>query len=172
MAAPAGKAAAKEIRITRDFDAPRDVVFKAWSEAESLKRWYAPQGCAVTEARVEFRVGGRYLTCIRTPDGMECWCAGVYREIVRPARIVSTMHLADDQGNLVEPAKSHLAQFPDWPREMVLTLAFEDLGGRTRLTLHQTVSEELAKRTGAYPSWFSMFERLDQDLAGHQGGRR
>jgi hypothetical protein len=50
---------------------------------------------------------------------------------------------------------------------MVLTLTFEDLGAKTKLTLHQTVSEELAKRTGAYPSWLSMFDRLDRELAGH-----
>jgi uncharacterized protein YndB with AHSA1/START domain len=167
MAAPAGKTAAKEVLITRVFNAPRDLVFRAWSESESLKRWYAPQGCSITACTVDFRPGGRFLTCIRTPDGMDCWCAGVYREIVRPERIVCSMHMADEGGNFVEPAKSHLAQYPDWPREMVLTLTFEDLGAKTKLTLHQTVSEELAKRTGAYPSWLSMFDRLDRELAGH-----
>ena len=166
MPAPAGNAAAKEVLITRVFDAPRETVFRAWTEAESLKRWYAPQGCSLSACTLDFRVGGRYLTCIRTPDGMECWCAGVYKDIVRPERIVSTMHLSDERGKLLEPAKSHLTAYPDWPREMVLTLTFEDLGGKTKVTLHQTVSEELAKKTGAYPSWFSMFEKLDRDLAG------
>jgi len=167
MAAPAGKSIAKEVLITRVFEAPLETVFRAWSEAESLKRWYAPKGCTVQACTVDFRVGGRYLTCIAAP-GMECWCAGVYKEIVRPERIVSTMHLADEQGNYLEPAKSHLAKYPDWPGEMVLTLTFEALGPKkTRMTLHQTVSEELAKQTGAYPSWLSMFEKLDQDLAGH-----
>lgn len=165
MADPTEKAAAKDVRITRVFHAPRETVFRAWSEPESLKRWYAPQGCSVTACTLDFRPGGNYRTCIRTPDGMECCCAGIYREIVRPERIVSTMHLSDDQGRFLEPSKSHLAAVPDWPREMVLTLTFEDLGGKTRLTLHQTVSEELAKKTGAYPSWLSMFEKLDQDLA-------
>lgn len=168
MAAPAGKAAAKDILITRVFDAPRDAVFHAWTESESLKRWYAPKGCEVTACTLDFRVGGRFLTCIRAPDGMECWCAGVYKEIVRPERVVNTLHLSDEKGTLLEPAQTHLAQYPDWPRETVLTLTFEELGPtKTKLTLHQTVSEELAKKTGAYPSWFSMFEKLDQDLAGH-----
>lgn len=167
MAASAGKSTDKEVLFTRVFDAPREIVFRAWSEAESLKRWYAPQGCSLTACTLDFKVGGRYRSCIRTPDGMECWCAGVYKDIVRPERIVQTMHMADERGNFVEPAQSHLAQYPDWPREMVLTLTFEDLGGKkTKLTLHQTVSEALAKETGAYPSWLSMFEKLDRDLAG------
>lgn len=163
-AAPAGKTDARELLITRVFDAPRDAVFRAWSDAAALQRWYAPQGCSISVRRLEFRPGGAYLTCIRTPDGMECWCAGVYRDIVRPERLVFTMHMADEKGAFVEPSKSHLAQFPGWPAEMTVTVTLAEAKGRTTLTLHQTVSEELAKKTGAYPSWLSMFDRLEKDL--------
>jgi len=162
-----GRAAAKtdaDVRIIRLFDAPRDLVFRAWSDPDALKRWYAPQGCSLPFCTVDFRVGGAFHLCIRTPDGADCWSAGVYREIVRPERIVSTMHLADEKGNFLEPSQSHLSKFPDWPREMTLTVTFEDLGATTRMTLLQTVSEALAKRTGAYPSWLSMFNRLDEVL--------
>lgn len=165
MAAPAGKTAAKDVRITRVFDAPRDLVFRAWVDPVHLLRWYAPDGCLLTACSLDVRPGGSYHTCIRTPDGTECWCKGVYQEVVRPERLVFTMHLSDATGAFVEPAQTHLASFPDWPREMTVTVTFEDLSGKTKLTLHQTVQEELARRTGAYPSWLQMFDRLAGELA-------
>jgi uncharacterized protein YndB with AHSA1/START domain len=89
----------------------------------------------------------------------------VYKEVVRPERLVFTMYLSDATGGFVEPSQTHLAAHPDWPREMTVTVTFEDLSGKTKLTLHQTVQEELARRTGAYPSWLQMFDRLAGELA-------
>jgi uncharacterized protein YndB with AHSA1/START domain len=153
----------REVRITRVFDAPRDLVFRAWTDPEQLNRWYAPTGCAIRFEKIDVRPGGRFHSCITTPDGHECWCVGEYREVVPPERLVHTMLVADAAGTEMEPTA--VGMDPDWPRETVLTVTFEDLGGKTRLTLHQTVSEALAKRTGAHPSWLSMLDRLAGQLA-------
>lgn len=156
-------AADREVLITRVFDAPRDLVFRAWTDPEHLKRWYAPRGCTTRFSRIDIRPGGTFHSCIRTPDAHDCWCTGVYREIAVPERIVFTMAVADEQGNLVEPAATGMDS--DWPRETVVTVTFAEHAGKTTVTLRQTVSEALAKRTGAHPSWIEMLDRLAEDLA-------
>jgi uncharacterized protein YndB with AHSA1/START domain len=156
----------KQVFITRVFDAPRDLVFKAWTDPEQLARWYAPRGCAIHFSRIDLRPGGTFHSCIRTSDGHDCWCTGVYREIAAPERIVFTMVAADENGSPVEPAD--VGMDPDWPRETIVTVTFAELGRKTELTLRQTVSESLAKRTGAHPSWIEMLDRLAEDLGGRQ----
>ena len=156
----------REVFITRVFDAPRELVFAAWTDPEHLARWFAPNGCSVRFRQLDFRAGGAFHSCIHTPDGHDCWCAGVYREIAAPERIVFTMAVADANGDLIEPVDAGMD--PDWPRETVVTVTFAELGGGTELTLRQTVSESLAKRTGAHPSWLQMLDRLAAEL----GGRR
>jgi uncharacterized protein YndB with AHSA1/START domain len=154
-------AAEKTVVISRVFDAPRELVFDAWTQPELLLRWFAPRGCSFHIERIDVRPGGGFHSCIRDAS-FECWCVAEYREIVRPERLVYTLAIADQQGNKVTPASvGHDAR---WPAETLLTVTFEEQGGQTRLTLHQDVSESLAKQTGAYPSWLEMLDRLDELL--------
>ncbi len=163
-AAPASTATAdRELLITRVFDAPRELVFKAWSDPEHLMRWSAPQGCTLQFYKFDFRPDGVFLHLLRNPTGHDCLCKGTYREIVAPERIVYTISFADEEGNFVEPAE--IGADPDWPRETVVTVTFADQGGKTELTLHQTVLESIAKRTGAHPSWLQMLDRLAELVA-------
>lgn len=153
---------AGDVLITRVFDAPRELVFGAWTDREQLMRWHAPRGCSITFRALDVRTGGGFHSCIRSPDGHECWCKGVYREVVEPERIVYTLALSNEAGG---PADSEaVGKDPEWPVETTVTVTFDDLGGKTKLTLHQTVSEALAKRTGAHPSWLDMLDRLAEDL--------
>ncbi len=150
-----------EVLITRSFAAPRELLWQAWTELEHLKRWHAPEGCEIRFERFDFREGGGFLSCIRNPAFGECWCLGEYLEIARPERLVYRLSMADAAGNRISAAAA--GHDADWPDETILTLTFrEEEGGKTLLTLHQTVSEALAKRTGAYPSWLDMLERLDR----------
>lgn len=153
----------RDVLITRVFDAPRELVFQAWTDPAHLAHWYAPHGCTISFREIEVREGGVFHSCIGGPDGSACWCKGVYREVVAPERIVCTMAIADEQGNLMDP--TDVGMDPEWPRETVLTVTFEEQDGKTKLTLHQTVSEELAKRTGAHQSWLQMLDRLAEQLA-------
>jgi len=163
-AAPASTATAdRELLITRVFDAPRGLVFKAWSDPEHLMRWSAPHGCTLQFYKFDFRPGGVFLHLLRNPTGHDCLCKGTYREIVAPERIVYTLSFADEEGNFVEPAE--IGADPDWPRETVVTVTFAEQDGKTELTLHQTVLESIAKRTGAHPSWLQMLDRLAELVA-------
>lgn len=148
----------REVLITRIFKAPRDLVFKAWTEIPRLQQWYAPNGCSVHFLKLDFTPGGRFHSCITTPDGDECWCIGEYLAIITGEKIVSTMINADEAGNPIDPA--NFSKDPDWPPATRLTVTFTDHGDGTLLTLHQTVLESIAKRTGAYPSWLQMLDRL------------
>ena len=121
----------KPFEISRVFDAPRDKVWKAWTEAERLKHWWGPKGFVVTHCKVDLRPGGMMHYCLRTPDGNEMWGKFVYREIVKPERLVWINSFSDkDGGTTVHPMS------PDWPREMLSTALFEEQGGMTRLTVH------------------------------------
>jgi uncharacterized protein YndB with AHSA1/START domain len=155
--------ATSEVVITRVFDAPRSLVFRAWTDPDQLHRWFAPRDCTIEFRTIEPRPGGAFHSCIRSPDGHECWCKGVYREVVEPERLVYTMEIADEMGNSVDPEDAGMD--PEWPRETILTVTFVEEGQGTRLTLHQTVLESLARRTGAHPSWLDMLDRLAHELA-------
>ena len=151
-------AAAGTLRIERVFDAPRELVFEAWTNPEQLLQWYAPRGCTVRFVEIDVRPGGRFHSCIHNPSFGDCWCVGVYREIVRPERIVYTLETADSAGNEIEPAQA--GHDPRWPRETLVTVTFAEVRGSTKLTLEQSVLESLARHTGAHPSWLEMLDRL------------
>lgn len=153
----------KNVLINHDFDAPRETVFEAWATESHLVSWFAPRGCEVSFRKFDFRVGGEYHSCIHTPDGKECWCKGKYRQIREPELIEFTMVVSDNSMRTVEPVAAGMD--PAWPLETVVTVSFADHQGGTRLTLRQTVDEVLAKRTGAYPSWISMFDRMAEHIA-------
>ena len=152
-----------EVLITHLFNAPRGAVYRAWTDPAQLPLWFAPPDCTIRFAKLEIRLGGEFHSCITTPDGHECWCRGNYRELVEPERIVFTMAVADKAGNLLEPADAGMDS--EWPRETIVEVTLVEDAGRTRLTLRQSVSETVAKRTGAHPSWILMFERLAEVIA-------
>jgi uncharacterized protein YndB with AHSA1/START domain len=156
--ATAAKTAGSDVLITRLFDAPREVVFEAWTDPRQLARWFAPHGCTIEFREIDPRPGGTFHSCIRTPDGHECWCRGTYRTVNRPVQIVLTMVVSNEKGESMAPVA--VGMDPDWPSKTVVTVTFVERQGRTMLTLHQTVSESLAKRTGAHPGWLEMLDRL------------
>jgi uncharacterized protein YndB with AHSA1/START domain len=158
----AGKAAAPPVLITRTFAAPRELVFRMWSRPELLMRWYAPRRCVLEILRFEFREGGEFRHRIREPDGSGCRCSAVFTEIVAPERIVYSLCFSDEQGRFVSAKNAGAAD--DWPDRTTVTVTFVEAGGRTTMTLHQTVPESVAKRTGAWPSWVEMLQRLSEGL--------
>jgi uncharacterized protein YndB with AHSA1/START domain len=154
---------ARTVRIERMLDAPRELVFDAWTRPEQLLQWYAPRGCTFRIGKIDVRPGGRFHWCISNPSFGDCWCVGIYREVVRPERIVYTLATADSAGNQIEPAQA--GHDPRWPRETLVIVTLAEVRGRTRLTLEQNALESLAKETGAHPSWLQMLDRLDELVA-------
>ena len=107
----------REIQMTRVFDAPRHLVFDAFSEPELLKRWFGPRGWSLVVCEVDLRVGGGFRFVLRGPDGKDMGMRGVYREIVRPERSV------------------HMESFDDFPGEAQVTSVFVEKDGKTTLTV-------------------------------------
>ena len=88
----------RELVITRVLDAPRRLVFKAWTEPERVVRWWGPQGFTMPSCKMDVRPGGAFRFCMRSPDGADHWLQGVYREIVEPERLVLTWAWEDAEG--------------------------------------------------------------------------
>src|SRR6185295_16943789 len=97
----AAKSTGPEVVITRIFDAPRELVWKAWTEPERFMRWWGPKDFTSPMCEIDLRVGGRFLWCMRWPDGRDNYSTGQYDEIVPPARLVFTESFSDAKGNVV-----------------------------------------------------------------------
>ena len=147
-----------EMVITRVLSAPRDLVFKAWTEPERLMRWWAPKGCTTPFCKVDLRVGGAFHYCMRMPEGQDIWGIGVYREIVEPERIVFTDAFANAEGNPVPPA--HYGMSASHPAETLVTVTFAEHEGRTKLTLRHSILESVEERGGTQQGWTEMFDQL------------
>lgn len=156
-----------ELIIDRIFEAPRELVFRAWTDPELFMRWWGPKDFTSPFCKMDFRVGGRYHFSLRSPDGKDYWSTGEYREIVPPSRLVFTDSFADDKGNAV-PA-SYYGMEVDWPEELVVTLIFEEVDSRrTRMILTHTGMPpgEVVEMTGA--SWNESFDKLQKLLNEYQ----
>ncbi len=151
-----------EVIITRIIDAPRELVFKAWSDREHLMQWFAPNGCSASSCSIDFRVGGRFHFCMKIDKGMEIWGLGIYREIEFPAKIVYLDSFADAQGNVVPP--SHYGASPEYPSESLVTVMFFEQEGKTKLTIRHAISQGFKEREGIYQGWSEMLIRLDEHL--------
>jgi uncharacterized protein YndB with AHSA1/START domain len=114
--------AEREITITRTFDAPRALVFKAWTDATMLAQWWGPKGFTNPVCEFDARVGGAIRIHMRAPDGAVYPMDGEIREIVPPERLVFTNNALDGEGRRVT--------------EGLTTVTFAEEGGKTTLTLH------------------------------------
>jgi len=150
------------ITITRTFDAPRGLVWKAWTDPALIVRWWGPKGFTTPVAKSDFRVGGRYLYCMRAPDGKEIWSTGVFREIVHLQKTVATDSFADENGNVV-PA-SYYGMEGEFPLELQASATFSDQKGRTKFVLRHGgfPPGEITKMTIA--GWNEMFDKLETFL--------
>jgi uncharacterized protein YndB with AHSA1/START domain len=156
--------AGNDIVVTRVFDAPRRLVFKAWTEPEHMKRWWGPNGFTMPVCTVDLRPGGVMHFCMRSPEGQDIWCKGVYREVVEPQRIVSTDSFSDKDGNVVKPSQYGMS--PDWPVEALITTTFAEQAGKTAFTLRHAVgSAPAADREGCRAGWSESLDRLASYLA-------
>lgn len=148
----------RELVIIRMFDAPRERVFKAWTDPEQAKRWWGSKNYSAPVFKIDLRVGGSYLYCMRSHEGQDVWGAGEYREIVVPERLVFTDSFADEKGNIV-PA-SHYGTPGDWPLELLVTVTFEDYDGKTKMTLRHDGIPAGEMRNLIADGWNESFEKL------------
>ncbi len=143
------------------FDASRERVWHAWTDAEILKRWCGLKNYTVPFYSVDLRVGGKTLNCIRSAEGQEIWSTGTYLEIVEGKHLLITDNFADKDGNIV-PASTY-AIYLDWPSNAKIDLTFEDLEGKTLLSLkHINVPIEDSDLTEQ--GWKEYLDRLEEYL--------
>ena len=148
----------RKLVVTRVFDAPREVVFDAWTQEEHLRRWWSPKTFTTSHVKVDLRVGGLFHYCMRAPDGKEYWGRGIYREIVRPERIVYSDSFADAEGNAVDP--SHYGISDAEPDSQEVTITFREERGKTRVTLEHAIPAG-THRDGAGQGWNEMLDKLE-----------
>jgi uncharacterized protein YndB with AHSA1/START domain len=153
--------AKRELVITRIFDAPRELVWQAWTDPKQIVKWWGPKNFTAPVAKIDLRVGGKYLYCMRSPEGQDYWSTGIYREVVPPERLVCTDSFADADGNVV--SGSHYGMGEDFPLEMQVTITFEDIDGKTKMTLkHVGLPESMSDMTST--GWNESFDKLAESL--------
>lgn len=165
---PANESKDQEFVIARVFDAPRGLVFKAWTEREHLMRWFGPKGFTMLSARLDLRPGGVFHYGMRSPDGKDMWGKWTFREIVAPERLVIVNSFSDEKGGITRHPLS-----PDWPLETLSTTTFAEQAGRTVLSLrwaplNATAAERkafAAGHAGMQQGWTGTMDQLAAYLA-------
>ena len=131
-----------EVIIHRVFNLPKRVVWAALTEPEYFKKWWGPKGFTCPSSKMEARVGGKYLNCMRGPDGKEYWSTGVVKEFIPEKKLVLSDSFSDSKGNIKSASEHGLPG--DWPRELLITFELEEADGATKLKLvHKGIPEEM-----------------------------
>ena len=170
MQQPATKAPqTEEFVISRVFDAPRDLLWRCFTDAEHMKQWWGPKGFKVLVSKMDLRVGGTYHYGMQAPDGSPMWGRMVYREIVPQQRLVFINSFSDEAGG-VSRHPGHMS----WPLEMMSVFTFEDMpGGKTKFTVrwapHNATADEVKTfdegRDSMTMGWSGTLEQLEAYLA-------
>lgn len=123
-------AASAPFVIARTFDAPRELVWKAFTERDQLMRWFGPKGFTMQFATLDLRPGGVFHYGLQSPDGKEMWGKWIFREIVKPERLVFVVSFSDAQGGVTRHPMS-----PTWPLETLSTNTFTEHEGKTTIAV-------------------------------------
>lgn len=140
--------AESELVITRQFDAPRSLVFKAWTQPEHLVRWLGPKDFSASAVRIDLRPGGAWSAVITSAEGKSFGMAGIYREIAPPDRLVFTFAWDEDKAE-----------------QMLIALTFRERDGRTEMTFRQTGFRSVESRDSHRGGWNECFDKLPATLA-------
>jgi len=141
-----------ELLITRVFNAPRELVFKAWTDPEHIRKWFGPRDHPATQMAMDVRPGGRWRGCLRsTETGNDLWLGGIYREIAPPERLVFTFAWEEEGERGLET---------------LVTITFAEQGAKTLMTFRQTPFRSTGELDGHRGGWTSSFDRLGDHLEG------
>jgi uncharacterized protein YndB with AHSA1/START domain len=170
LANPSG---APEFTLSREFDAPRDKVFAAFTTLEALKKWWGPKGFQMVTATLDLRPGGMFHYCMRSPQGGDMWGRFVYREVVRPERLVFVNSFSDESGGITPNP-----WIPDWARETLNTVTFTEHAGKTTIhmrgaPINATEFQHKLFESGLEPmkkGFAGTFAQLDEYLAAGKTG--
>ncbi|HEY2034304.1 MAG TPA: SRPBCC domain-containing protein [Rhizomicrobium sp.] len=153
----------RELSITRVFDAPRDLVFKAWTDARMLAEWFGPQGFTNPICKCDARVGGEIYVVMRANDEIakamgfrDAPMRGEFRQVDPPKRLVFTNNAVDADDNVILNG--------------LTTVTFEEVGRKTKMTFHTVASgtqpQVVFMLQGMEAGWTQSFDKLDAMFAG------
>lgn len=157
-----------EFTISRVFDAPRELVWKACTDPQRMKHWWGPKGYTVKVSNMDFRPGGIYHYGLRSPEGQEVWGKFIFRHIVAPERMDLLSCFSDEKGGL---GRHPMA--PDWPPQMLSSFIFTEQAGKTTFTVKWCpyFATEIELRTfregmnSMKQGWTGTFDQLTEYLA-------
>jgi uncharacterized protein YndB with AHSA1/START domain len=158
-----------EFVITRVFDAPRDLVFRAWTDPGRLAHWFGPRGFTTASTALDLRPGGVFHHSMTSPDGRVMWGRWVFRDIDPPGRLVFVASFSDESGGIARSPFS-----ADWPLEVLSALTFTEHEGRTTLTMRGVPLDAIESERRAFEAghgsmqkgWAGTLDQLDAFLAG------
>jgi uncharacterized protein YndB with AHSA1/START domain len=169
MSATQTVVAGSEFVLSRVLDAPRELVWKCFTDPEHMKQWWGPKGFTVIASKMDLRPGGSYLYGMKAPDGSAMWGKFVYREVVPPQKLVVINSFSDENGGVTRHPMA-----PTWPLELLSVFTFEELpGGKTKFTLswspHNATEEERKTFDAGHASmnqgWSGTMDKLEAYLA-------
>lgn len=146
--------------VKRTLHAPVERLWKAWSDSVLFEQWSSPRGYTIPSAKIDFRVGGKYLFAMQDPEGKKLtWGAGVYKEIIPYSKIVYADHFSDEKGNIITPKEAGIENW-EGPGRAMVTVEFESNGfDDTTITLtHEGVPK--AVQDDCEAGWGECFDKL------------
>jgi uncharacterized protein YndB with AHSA1/START domain len=153
---------AKPVVITRYFDLPVSTLWKAWTDPETLKKWWGPKDFTCPFAKLDVKVGGRNLTCMKDASGKEFWGTGTYKEVIPNKKLVVTDHFSDSKGNIINAKEQGLKG--DWPDELLITVEFGESEGKSSLWLrHEGIPAEAFD--DCVSGWQECFDKLEEKVS-------
>ena len=141
-----------QIEVTRTFEAPLELLWKAWTEPEHFMKWYGPKGFTAPTCEIDLREGGRHLWSMSSPDGMQMYFTGVYKVVVPMERLVFTDSMSDAEGNVMGMGEG-------MSESMDVTVTFAFAEGKTTVTVSHVGHEQ------AGMGWEQAFDKLTAVLA-------
>ncbi len=158
---PQPEPASQQIVIERIFDLPLNKTWQAWTHPESFKRWWGPRGYTCPSSSMDFRIGGKYLHCMRSPEGEDRWSTGIFKEIEPYKKLVFADSFSDKKGNLVPASAMNMPG--DWPLELIVTVNFKDNYPKTKILLqHQGIRPGMQEE--CITGWNQSFDKLEENI--------
>ncbi len=148
--------------IERVFNAPRELVWKAWTDPEQVMRWWGPKAWTSPIAKIDLRVGGKYLFSMKTTEGEIYYSTGTYQEVTPMDKLVFTDSFSDESGNIISPTQVGMSE--NFPEVLLITLTFEDVPNGTRMTLRHSGMPVGGEREMTEAGWQESLDKLEATL--------
>jgi uncharacterized protein YndB with AHSA1/START domain len=147
--------------VERTFNASETDVWRIWTDADSIQKWWGPKGYTALVVRNDVREGGSYLWAMKSEKGKMFWNTGTYREVVANKKIVSTMSFSNENGKAIPSAQ--VAVPGHWPRELTIIVEFSESAGKTKVTVRE-VGIPLIVYFFSKIGWAQQFDKMQSLL--------